>query len=79
MLPYRIHGIIRLDGLSKLRFPIERAAIKIPHFANIWKADFSPLSPYNNAPGKCLHISIDITVLPVNIFSSKLYLFIYFV
>ena len=57
MLPYRIHGIISLDGLSKLRFPSERAAIKIPHFANIGKADFSPFAPYNYAPGKCLDIS----------------------
>ena len=37
-------GIASSEGNSKLRFPSERTAIKIPYFGNMWKA-LAPFAP----------------------------------
>ena len=52
MLHYRIHGFllselsVRKAGALKLQFLFEGAAIKIQHFANIWKVLLSPFSTH---------------------------------
>ena len=40
-----MHGIISSEGVSRLRFSFERAALKTQHFANISKAALAPFAP----------------------------------
>ena len=51
MLHFRInillfaYGAIGSEGVSKLRFSFERAAMKTQYFSNTWKVAFSPFCP----------------------------------